>query len=206
MKFIELLIDEENIVEGVSAMSVVTSPAIMTNFVAFKSEEKEESPNLLVDKKIKFAAIEDEKRILLGPAMIPNMAIYRHSEERGEYYNYYTKETVRKASQLFMKNNRQNSATLEHEVGVGDMSIVESWIVEDENNDKSRLYGFDVPTGTWMISMKVYNDTVWNDFIKTGTLKGFSIEGFFSDSEEQHAKKRLEEAFKTMAKSATMRK
>ena len=206
MKFIELLIDEENIVEGVSAMSVVTSPAIMTNFVAFKSEEKEESPTLLADKKLKFAEVSQEKRILLGPAMIPNMAIYRHSEERGEYYNYYTKETVRKASQLFMKNNRQNSATLEHEVGVGDMSIVESWIVEDPEKDKAQMYGFDVPAGTWMVSMKVYNDAVWNDFIKTGALKGFSIEGFFSDSEEQHAKKRLQAAVITMGKMATLRK
>lgn len=195
MKRIELLIDEENIVEGVSAMSVVTAPAIMVDFVAFKALEKKKM----------FAEVAQEKHILLGPAMIPDLDIARHSEEHGDYNVFYTAETARKASQLFMKNGRQNSATLEHEVGVGDMSVVESWIVEDPEHDKAKLYGFDVPAGTWMIAMKVYNEKVWNDFIKTGVLKGFSIEGFFSDSSEQHARKRLKAALKTMARSSTMR-
>jgi hypothetical protein len=62
------------------------------------------------------------------------------------------------------------------------MSVVESWIVEGEN-DKSKNYGFDVPKGTWMIAMKVNNDKVWQQ-VKEGKIKGFSIEGYFADKYE----------------------
>ena len=171
---IELILDEENLIEGVQAMGVVDDPAIMVNFVAFNGE-----------KKVKFEAQDSEKRILLGPAMIPNLPIFRRNEEGESYYNYYTPETVMKASQIFMRNGRQNSATLNHEIGVGGMTIVESWIVEDPEKDKASLYGFNVPKGTWMISMKVWDESLWTDFIKTGILKGFSIEGYFSDDKKE---------------------
>jgi hypothetical protein len=199
MRMVELIIDEDNLVEGVQAMGVVTKPAIMTNFVTF-SEDGEPLP-----KKVKFEAMNSEKRILLGPAMIPGLPIYRQDEDGDGYYNYYTAKTVEQSMQLFMKNGRQNSATLEHEVGVSDLTIVESWIVEDETQDKSRIYGFDVPKGTWMISMKVYSEDIWNQFIKSGVLQGFSIEGFFSDSDSQKHKDKLKTAFQAYAKLAATR-
>jgi hypothetical protein len=64
------------------------------------------------------------------------------------------------------------------------LSIVESWIVEDSEMDKSKKYGLNVPVGTWMVSMKVNNEQIWNDFVKTGKVKGFSIEGYFADKLE----------------------
>ena len=70
------------------------------------------------------------------------------------------------------------------------MTVVESWLVEDEKKDKSRKYGFDVPVGTWMVSMKVYNDDVWAK-VKAGELHGFSIEGYFADNAEERPKESL---------------
>ena len=165
----ELFIDEENEFSGVNAMSVVEHPAIESDFVALSKE------------KVQLAEISGEKRILMGAALIPDKKIYRRNGEY-EYYIYFSKDTVRKASELFFIKGNQSNSTLEHEVMLNDMTVVESWIVEDPKMDKSAKYGIEVPEGSWMISMKVNNDTVWNEYVKTGYVKGFSLEGFFSDN------------------------
>jgi hypothetical protein len=85
-------------------------------------------------------------------------------------------------------NSNQNNATLEHDKKLKDLTVVESWIVEDVDMDKSKKYGLNAPVGTWMVSMKVNNDAIWNDFVKTGKVKGFSIEGYFSDKLEMSLK------------------
>tara|TARA_R100001443_G_scaffold41510_1_gene54938 strand:- start:1712 stop:2809 length:1098 start_codon:yes stop_codon:yes gene_type:complete len=167
MEIIELLLDEENEEAGIDAISIVSTPAIESNFLAFKSQE------------IKFAKVDDEKRILMGAALIPNKPIYRKDEKK-EYYVYFSADTVRKASELFFMNGNQNNTTLEHNMQLNGLTVVESWIVEGEQ-DKSRMYGLDVPVGTWMVSMKVNNDEVWNDYVKEDKVKGFSIEGYFAD-------------------------
>ena len=167
MEIIELLLDEENEDAGIDAISIVSSPAIESNFLAFKSQE------------IKFAKVDDDKRILMGAALIPNKPIYRKDEKK-EYYVYFSADTVRKASELFFINGNQNNTTLEHNMALNGLTVVESWIVEGEQ-DKSRIYGLDVPVGTWMVSMKVNNDEVWNDYVKENKVKGFSIEGYFAD-------------------------
>jgi len=119
----------------------------------------------------------------MGAALIPNKNIYRRNGD-DEYYIFFSDATVRKASELFLMNSNQNNATLEHESKLQDLSVVESWIVEDTEMDKSKKYGLNAPVGTWMVSMKVNNDTIWNDFVKTGKVKGFSIEGYFADKLE----------------------
>ena len=171
MDIIELFIDEEDEVSGIEAVSIVESPAIESDFIALKNQE------------FKFAEVNKEKRILMGAALIPNKPIYRRSKE-DEYYIYFSKDTVRKASELFFIRGNQNNSTLEHNVPLTGLTAVESWIVEDEK-DKTRFYGLDVPIGTWMLSMKVQNDDVWNDYVKTGKVKGFSIEGYFADKLER---------------------
>jgi len=171
MEIIELLIDENKIESGINAVSVVESPAIEENFVALKKHE------------VELKEIDGEKRILMGAALIPNKQIYRKNGDK-EFYIYFSEETVRKASELFLMRANQNNATLEHEKKMLDgMSIVESWIIEDEKQDKSAKYGFNLPKGTWMISMKVNNDEIWNK-VKAGEVKGFSIEGYFVDKYE----------------------
>lgn len=171
MDIIELFIDEEDEVSGIEAVSIVESPAIESDFIALKNQE------------FKFAEVNKEKRILMGAALIPNKPIYRKNDEN-EYYIYFSKDTVRKASELFFIRGNQNNSTLEHNLPLAGLTAVESWIVEDEK-DKTRFYGLDVPIGTWMLSMKVQNDDVWNDYVKSGKVKGFSIEGYFANKLER---------------------
>tara|TARA_B110000503_G_scaffold58972_1_gene94232 strand:+ start:1080 stop:1670 length:591 start_codon:yes stop_codon:yes gene_type:complete len=168
MKIIELILDEMQEMMGIQAISIVENPAIEENFIALNKQE------------VQFAKKDAEKRILMGAALIPNKPIYRKSGEE-EFYVYFTKETIRRASEMFFQNGNQNQSTLEHEAELQGLSVVESWIVEDEQKDKSRIYGLEMPVGTWMVSMKVNNDDVWNNYVKTGKVKGFSIEGFFVD-------------------------
>jgi hypothetical protein len=171
VEIIELLIDETKLEAGINAVSVVESPAIEENFIALKKHE------------VELKEVDAEKRILMGAALVPNKQIYRRNKDK-EFYIYFSEDTVRKASELFLMRSNQNNATLEHERKMLDgMSVVESWIIEDEKTDKSRLYNFNLPKGTWMISMKVNNDDVWQK-VKDGEVKGFSIEGHFVDKYE----------------------
>ena len=169
MDIIELVLNEEDEITGIEAISIVESPAIEENFIAMNSQHE-----------IKFAAQDAEKRILMGPALIPNKPIYRREGEY-EFYVYFSKETILKAAELYLNKGNQNNSTLEHEVKLNGLGVVESWIVESEVHDKSRHYGLEMPVGTWMVSMKVNNDEVWENFVKTGKVKGFSIEGYFID-------------------------
>lgn len=172
MEIIELFIDDNDDVSGVEAISVVESPAIESDFLALKNQE------------FKLAEVDTEKRILMGAALIPNKPIYRVEGSEGtkdfkEYYIYFSKNTVRKASELFFIQGNQNNATLEHQLEITGLTAVESWIVEGEQ-DKSRMYNLNTPVGTWMVSMKVNNDEVWQK-VKKNEIKGFSIEGYFAN-------------------------
>jgi hypothetical protein len=169
MDIVELFIDENDEVSGVEAVSVVENPAIEENFIALKNQE------------FNFAQVDKEKRILMGAALIPNKPIYRKNKD-SEYYIYFSQATVRKASELFFIRGNQNNSTLEHQLELKGLTTVESWIVESEQ-DKSRMYDFNVPIGTWMISVKVNNDKVWQQ-VKAGEVKGFSIEGYFAEKLE----------------------
>jgi len=169
IEVIELIIDEESEFGGVNAMSIVEHPAIELDFVALSKQQ------------VKLAEIDKEKRILMGPALVPNKKIPRISNGK-KYAIEFSADTVRRASELFFIKGNQSNSTLEHEVTVNGLTVVESWIVEDPIHDKSAKYGLKVPVGTWMISMKVENDNIWNDYVKTGLVKGFSLEGYFADN------------------------
>ena len=171
MRIVELILDEEQEI-GIEAISVVESPAIEEDFIALKSQE------------FKLAEVDKEKRILMGALLIPNKPIYRRNGE-DEYYIYFSKDTVLKASQMYLTQGKQNNATLEHQYSINGLSLVESWIVEDKVHDKSVKYGMDLPLGTWVGSVKVNNDNIWNEFVKSGKVKGFSIEGYFADRMER---------------------
>lgn len=166
-RVVELLIDEEEEFSGVEAVSLVEYPAIEEDWIFLSKGSK------------RMFATDDEQRMLIGPALIPDKRIPRVDEE-GEYEVYFSKGTVKKAQELFMKEARNNSSTFEHQYAIDGVSVIESWIIEDKSKDKSKLYGFSLPTGTWMIGVKVYNDEVWAD-VKDKAVKGFSIEGYFTD-------------------------
>lgn len=171
MKIIELIIDEKDKLSGIDAVSVVHSPAIEENFIHLAKHE------------VELKEVDAEKRILMGAALVPNKHIYRRDKKNEEYYIYFSEDTVRQAAHLFQINSNQNNATYEHKTELKDMSVVESWIIDNPEMDKSKVYGFDLPKGTWMILMKVNNDDVWKD-VKEGKVKGFSIEGYFADKLE----------------------
>lgn len=168
MDIIELLLDENDELTGIEAVSIVENPAIESDFIALSKQE------------VKFAKVDEDKKILMGAALIPNKPIFRKRNDT-MFYVYFSKDTVKRASELFFMNGNQNNATLEHNMEINGLTVVESWIVENPEMDKSKMYGFEVPEGTWMISMKVENDEVWNDYVKEGKVKGFSIEGYFAD-------------------------
>ena len=171
MRIVELILDEDQEI-GVEAISVVENPAIEEDFVALKSQE------------FKLAEVDKERRILMGALLIPNKPIYRRNGE-DEYYIYFSKDTVLKASQMYLMQGNQNNATMEHQYEINGLSLVESWLVEDKVHDKSVKYGMDLPLGSWVGSVKVNNDKIWNEFVKTGKVKGFSIEGYFADRMER---------------------
>ena len=172
MKIVELILDENQEESGIEAISIVENPAIEEDFIALKSDE------------IKLAEVSKEKKILMGALLIPNKPIYRKNGE-DEYYIYFSKDTVLKASQMYLTKGNQNNSTLEHQHELSGLSLVESWLVEDEVHDKSRKYGMNVPVGTWMGAVKVNNEKIWNEYVKTGKVKGFSIEGYFADKMER---------------------
>tara|TARA_R110001606_G_scaffold188944_1_gene336829 strand:- start:457 stop:1065 length:609 start_codon:yes stop_codon:yes gene_type:complete len=171
MRIVELILDEDQEDSGIEAISIVESPAIESDFVSLNSQE------------IKLAEIDKEKRLLLGALLIPNKPIYRNGDE-GEYYIFFSKNTIVKASQMYLRNGYQNNSTLEHDQALKGLTLVESWIVEDEVQDKSRKYGLNVPIGTWMGAVKVNNEEIWQEYVKTNKVKGFSIEGYFADKME----------------------
>ena len=171
MRIVELILDEDQEI-GIEAISVVENPAIEEDFIALKSQE------------FKLAEVDKERRILMGALLIPNKPIYRRNGE-DEYYIYFSKDTVLKASQMYLTQGKQNNATLEHKYELEGLSLVESWIVEDKVHDKSVKYGMDLPLGTWVGSVKVNNDKIWNEFVLTKKVKAFSIEGYFADRMER---------------------
>ena len=170
-KITELVISENNQDLAIDAISLVTDPAIEVDFVYFNKSKN----NLTL------AKIDEEKRMLVSPALIPNKQIYRYDAATDQdYYVYFSKETVRLASEMYLKHNNHHKATYQHEEQVDGVLTIESWIKEGDM-DKSKLYGFDLPDGTWFVKMKIENEQMWEK-------KGLSIEGYFVDKMEQLSK------------------
>jgi hypothetical protein len=155
--------------KGIYAVSLVEDPAMEGMFIALNKQEQ-----------IKLAKVDEEQRILLGVALVPDKPILRLTDEGEEFQIIFRKDTIKKSAHAFFKNNYNNNSSLEHETRLSGVSFVESWIIDDEKNDKSRAYGIKEPVGSWMVAMKVDSDEVWNEYVKTGAVKGFSIDGLFS--------------------------
>ena len=150
--------------EGVYALSVVENPAMQDMWITLNEHPKQ----------VSLSAVDNDKRLLLGAALIPNKRIYRNIEGN-EFEMFFTEETIEKVAHNFFKQGNQNNSSLEHEIALEGMSVVEAWIVEDPKNDKSNSYGKEYEKGTWVTMMKVDNDEVWQK-AKSGEIKGFSID------------------------------
>lgn len=174
---IEMKIKDES-VDGVFAISLVDSPAIEEDFVALSKHYE----------KIELKVADEERRIAVGYALIPDKRIYRRITPKGktepvEFNIYFTKETIAQTQELYMRNLNNNNATTEHEKAVTDCTVIESWITEDEKHDKINLFNVEPIVGGWAVMMKINNDEVWSS-VKSGEYKGFSIEGFYKGFED----------------------
>jgi len=183
MKLVEFVLNENDADVGVFAISLVEDPAIEENFMYFSRSGKPQ----------KFATLNDEKRIVMGAVMIPDMPILRVDAEGEKYNCFFSKETIRRVEELYMINSKHQSATLGHERAVNGVTTIETWIVEDSKIDKSALHGFNYPVGTWVACMKIENEDVWSNYIKEGEVKGFSIEGYFDTKESEGIKMEKED-------------
>lgn len=180
---IELKIKDEK-EDGVFAISLVEYPAIEEDFVKLNSH------------KVELKVVDEDRRILVGFALVPEKRIYR--EMGGKKFNiWFSKETISKTAELFMKHQNLNKWTLEHDQKTEGVSVIESWIVEDPKNDKANLYNLDPKGGEWVIMTKVYNDEVWNE-VKEGRYKGFSIEGMFDGFEQLQSKTKEEQVIEEL--------
>jgi hypothetical protein len=174
MKLYELKIEDAE-VDEVFALSLVENPAIEADWVFFsKDGEREE---------VKFATIDSDKRLIVAPVLIPEKKILRIDEKSGEEYNvFFTAETVEKLAQNYLKKGYQDKATIEHSKNIdGKVTVVESWVSKSSVKDKSALYfNRAFPIGTWFITMKVNDENLWQNYVKTGIIKAISLEGIFS--------------------------
>ena len=151
------------------AISLVSEPAIEIDFIHM-SKDEEELKQVYLEK--------DDKYLVYGPVLLPDKDIYRNNGTR-EYYLSFSKESIEKMSQDYMKDFKQYNVSLQHQNAVDEVCVVESWLVADSYKDKANALGFNVPEGTWMVAMKVNNVDTWNR-IKDGELKGFSVESLVS--------------------------
>ena len=152
---------------GVDAVALVNRPAIEELFVALNEKLQ--------------LSIDNDKQILIGAALVPDKLIYRVNEKtKEEFYIKFSAETIEKIAQRFFKKGNQLNFNVEHTKNNVDAYVFESWIVEDEETDKSKRYGLSYPKGTWVISAKVEDKEFWDAYVKTGQVRGFSIEGEFA--------------------------
>ena len=153
--------------KGVFAISLVNAPATGEHYIAMAKQ----------DKIVKFAKVDEEQRILMGLVLQPDQLIYRVDEDGNEFEMFFSAETIKDFSQNFFQSGFQLNSKLEHDEPIEGVTFVESWLVENPKVDKSAAFGLEYPKGSWLVSMKVDNDDIWNNYIKTGELKGFSIDG-----------------------------
>ena len=134
-----------------------------------------------------FAAL-DEQQIVIGPLMKPNMLIPRLDENGEPYHVYFTAETIKKIAYKMIKDKLIDRVNIEHDnMDSVDAYLVESWII-DGVNDKSKNYGFNLPVGSWMGMYRIEDKRIWDEYIKTGLVKGFSVEGMFNKFAQQACK------------------
>jgi hypothetical protein len=167
--------------KGVYGISLVENPAMEGLFIALAKQEP-----------IQLKTVNEEQRILMGLVLEPNKPIYRN--QNGEEFNIiFNEETIKELSYGFFKNNNHSNSTIEHDIdqNIKGVTFTESWIVENPKIDKSTNFGFEYPKGSWLAVMKVDSDEIWNDYVKTGKVQGFSIDAMLS-LEEVNLKTNIE--------------
>ena len=173
---IELFIEDEN-KDGVFAISLVDKPAIEEDFIALSKDGEG----------VELKVVDEERRIAVGYALIPDKRIYRKMQPKGfdepiEFNIYFTAKTIVQTQELYMRKLNNNNTTSNHSKPVKDCTVIESWITEDTKHDKINLFDIKPILGGWVVMMKINNDEEWKS-VKDGTYKGFSIEGMYKGFE-----------------------
>ena len=173
----EVDLNDRTIFENIS---IVDEPAIEEDFI-FLSKDTE----------IKFR-INEEKRIVSGPVLIPDMPIYRRDANGKEFYIKFDADTIRGYAEKFFKDHRNTEGNVQHEIAVNGVNFFESYLV-NRNRGIAPVEYPEIADGTWMASAKIENDELWA-LIKDGTLRGFSV-GIVSSLKDAKPKeiKNLEE-------------
>jgi len=174
MKLYELKIEDEA-VDGIFAISMVDDPAIMAWGTYFNKEE------------VRFAEVEKEQNLFMAPILIPDRKILRVDGEGIPYEVFLSKDTIKRLSQLYLEKKLQDQITIEHDKKVEGITLVESWIKESANKDKSLLYNLSAPVGSWIGTFRIVNEEMREKFRK-GEVSAVSIEGLFAHELVQASK------------------
>ena len=168
------IIDEVDDTTGIYAISFVDMPANEVDFVALRKQ----SPHTTQ------LSRDNQKQVLTGAILKPDQLIYRYSPAEGEYYIRFSAHEIEKIAQKMMKTGvALHNTTHRHQNALKGNYLTELWIVEDPEKDKSKALGFsDLPKGTLMCSYKVEDSQYWQREVMTGNVKGFSLEGFFTQT------------------------
>ena len=180
--------DDENV--GVNCISIVDRPAIEKGWQMF-SNQLDKNTNL------HFKVANKERRTISGAAMVANLPIYRKDNIKGEYFVIFKPETIRKIAERYFKNRFTSNVNMNHSETMEGIYVFESFIIDNSRGIKAPIGYDNLPDGSWYVSMKVEDETIWNNYIKTGVVTGFSVEGTFvethlGDAEDEAIKKVIE--------------
>jgi hypothetical protein len=151
--------------------------------LAWSERKLKQLVNEEMSKNQKLLFYDEDKRILVGAAMVPNKMIIRYDALGNPYHVFFSKKTIKKMADKFLRQRRTDETSIEHngiKLGADKVYITESWVSEDPIKDKSAAYGFNLPSGTWYVTMKIEDPKVWK-LIKDKMLTGFSVEGLFAE-------------------------
>lgn len=160
-------VEFNDLVSVFNNVALVTEPAIMVDFIQLSKQEEGEDGMTVMMK------VDEEKRIVSGPCLIPNQYIYRNQGGR-KFYIRYSEETIAQMAVNFFRNGRQTEGNVEHQFPVNGITFFESYILNKERGICPKEFE-NLPDGTWILSAKVENDAVW-ELIKSGEVNGFSID------------------------------
>lgn len=183
----KLTINKDDNDSGVFAVALVNQPAIEVDFFAFSGNTKKNQ--------FEFKEVNPDKQLLAGYLMIPDKLIYRN-ENGYEFFVTFDASTIELIAEKYNKKQFQNQFNKEHNPKnmLSDVFVKENWIVNSPEFDKSKSFGFDAIVGGWFGVVKVDDSAVWSEYIKTGMLKGFSVEGNFEMNLSEALKKHQKES------------
>lgn len=171
---------------GIFSISLVDNPAYEKYFIALSKQKQDE----IKESFIKFNTVDKKERLLVGLVIEPDKPIYRN-EDGVEFNVVFKADTIKQVAYNFFKQGFQQNSTIEHDKDkvLKGITFCESWIVRDSKKDIGAYYGMDNPVGSWMVAMKVDDEDIWKDYIETGKVKGFSIDGLVKLKEVAPTKK-----------------